>query len=152
LVLAIEVACHLCGWKGTAHESVAGEWIACRACGASVSVPHASKEESAPDFEVLEDEAKKQPEKPPPTPEEEAKRKKIAAKKKLAKLLPPERSWLLSGRNLTYIGLAFLAAGVLTLIVDIVTNTSRIYPFILLGLGLVIALTGYVLNQEQSKN
>jgi hypothetical protein len=150
--MSIEVGCRLCAWKGTVDDSIAGEQIACRACGASLVVPKLKKSKHASEYEVIEEPPPPKPaEKPPPTPEEEARRRKKAKAKERAKLLPAERSWFLSGRTLMYVGLAFLAAGVVTVIVDVVTSTSRLYPFILLGLGALVAISGFVIDQEQSK-
>ena len=59
--MSIEVACHMCGWKGTVDDSVAGERIACRVCGVSLAVPKAKKDEKAPEYDVLGEDKLPQP-------------------------------------------------------------------------------------------
>ena len=146
--MSITLSCAACGWTGTVVDSLAGETIACRNCADPLPVPSA-KTDDGTDYEVIDTDGPK-----PKLPDESAKEtsqaaieraKKAAARKKKA-ILPEERPWRLSPKLIIIIGVIAFAAGATSFIVDTILIQFNIYPFILLGLGSVIAVTGYMFD------
>jgi hypothetical protein len=152
--MAINVRCDSCGWTGTVHDSLAGETLACRACGESISVRAELEVVEGAEFEVVEDAAaaaKRQAlADSAATPAASDKRTKKKPKP-YEHLLPKKQPSVFNGRNLILLGNVMLVGSIIAIIVGAAFDALAAYLFVLLGAGLVTSSVGYAMGQEQGR-
>jgi hypothetical protein len=147
--MSIKVRCNMCLWTDRVADSLAGETIACRACAAKVAVPISQQPGSSAEFEVVDDvdvESKAAKNRDEKAKSESAATIKAAKKKKT--VLPDERPWRISPKFAWVLGLIIVAAGLITLAIDTALAHWRVYPFVLFGVGSLIAIAGYMFDHE----
>ena len=144
--MSIEVSCKSCHWAGTVDDSLAGETIACRTCAEPITIPK-QKADFGTDYEMVDGKPPRiaVPEEPPRDPTRVAKAKRKSDNLKQYAVRPEERKWWIPPKVARAVGLLTAFAGLVAFVVDTILTQWSTYPFVLFGIGLVIAIVGHVL-------